>query len=116
MGGHVGVGELRPTPHTRHNNAARCHWLEVPNPRDTFGELGVELLEESPPQPRPQVAPALPTAGEPGSLACSSLRAALKRSSKFFATTFSSPLPHALITLFDPTSQSRASTSPRSTK
>ena len=25
--------------------------VEVPNPRDTFGELGVELLEERPPQP-----------------------------------------------------------------
>ena len=48
VGGHVGVGELRPTPRTGHNDAARRHWVEVPNPRDTFGEVGVELLEESP--------------------------------------------------------------------
>ena len=64
VGGHVGVGELRHTPHTGHNDAARRHWVEVPNPRDTFGEVGVELLEERPPNPRPQGALALPTAGE----------------------------------------------------
>ena len=64
MGGDVGVGELRPTPHTRHNDAARRHWVEVPNPRDTFGEVGVELLEERPPHPRPQGALALPPPGE----------------------------------------------------
>ena len=64
VGGHVGVGELRPTPHTGHNDAARRHWVEVPNPRDTFGEVGVELLEERPPHPRPQGALALPPAGE----------------------------------------------------
>ena len=62
--GHVSVGELRPTPHTGHNDAARRHCVEVPNPRDTFGEVGVELLEERPPHPRPQGALALPTAGE----------------------------------------------------
>ena len=65
MGGDVGVGELRPTPHTHHNDAARRHWVEFPNPRNTFGEVGVELLEERPPHPRPQVALALPTPGEP---------------------------------------------------
>ena len=64
VGGHVGVGELRPTPHTGHNDAAWRHLVEVPNPRDTFGEVGVELLEERPPHPRPQGALALPTAGE----------------------------------------------------
>ena len=51
VGGHVGVGELRPTPHTRHNDAARRHWVEVPNPRDTFGEVGVR---EAPPPPTPR--------------------------------------------------------------
>ena len=64
VGGDIGVGELRPTPHTGHDDAARRHWEEVPNPRDTFGEVGVELLEERPPHPRPQVALALPTPGE----------------------------------------------------
>ena len=64
VGGHVGVGELWPTPHTGHNDAARRHWVEVPNPRDTSGEVGVELFEERPPHPRPQGALALPTAGE----------------------------------------------------
>ena len=38
----VGVGELRPTPHTRHDDAARRHWVE-----DTFHEGGVELCEVS---------------------------------------------------------------------
>ena len=38
--------------------------MEVPNLRDTFGEVGVEFLEERPPHPRPQVALALPTPGE----------------------------------------------------
>ena len=65
MGGDIGVGELRPTPHTRHDDAARCHWVEVPNLRDTFGEgRGVELLEERPPDPQPQGAFALPRPGE----------------------------------------------------
>ena len=64
VGGDAGVGELGPTPHTRHDDAARRHWVEVPNLRDTFGEGGVELLEERPPDPRPQGAFALPTPGE----------------------------------------------------
>ena len=64
VGGDIGVGELRPTPKTRHNDATQRHWVEVPNLRDTFGELGVELLEGSPPHPQPQVALALPTPGE----------------------------------------------------
>ena len=64
VGGDTGVGELRPTPHTRHDDPARHHWVEVPNPRDTFGEVGVALLEERPPHPRPKVAHALPTPGE----------------------------------------------------
>ena len=64
MGGDIGVRELRPTAHTRHDDAARRHWVEVPNPRDTFGEVGVELLEERLPHPRPQGALALPTPGE----------------------------------------------------
>ena len=64
VGGHVGVGELRPTPHTGHNDAAQRHWVEVPNPRDTFGEVGLELLEEAPPPPTPRCSCALPPAGE----------------------------------------------------
>ena len=63
--GDGGVGELRPTPHTRHNDAARRHWVEVPNARDTFGEVWVKLLEQRPLHPRFQVALALPTPGEP---------------------------------------------------
>ena len=43
---------------------ARRHWVEVPSLRDSFGEVGVELLEERPPHPRPQVALALLTPGE----------------------------------------------------
>ena len=57
-------GGLGPTPHIRHDDAARRHWVEVPNLRDTFGEGGVELLEERPPDPRPQGAFALPTPRE----------------------------------------------------
>ena len=49
--GDIGVGELGPTPHTRHDDAARGHWVEVPNLRNTFGEVGVELLGERPPPP-----------------------------------------------------------------
>ena len=64
LGGDIGVGELGPTPHTRHDGAARRHWVEVPNLRDIFGEGGLELLEERPPDPRPQGALALPTPGE----------------------------------------------------
>ena len=64
VGGDIGVGELGPTP--RHDDAAWHHWVEVPNLRDTFGEVGVELLEERPPHPRPQGALALPTPGELG--------------------------------------------------
>ena len=63
-GGDIGVGQLGPTPHTRHDDAARRRWVEVPNLRDTFGEVVVELLEERPPHTRPQGAVALPTPGE----------------------------------------------------
>ena len=63
VGGDIGVGELGPTPHTCHDDAARRHWVEVRNLRDTFGEMGVELLEERPPDPRPKGAFALPTPG-----------------------------------------------------
>ena len=59
-GEHLGVGELGPTPHTRHDDAAWGHWVEVPDLRDTFHEGGVELLEKRPPDPRPQGAFALP--------------------------------------------------------
>ena len=64
VGGDIGVGELRPTPHTRHDDAARRHWVEVPNLRDTFHEGGVELLEKRPHDPLPQQAIALPTPRE----------------------------------------------------
>ena len=115
VGGDIGVGELGPTPHNRHDDAARRHWVEVPNLRDTFGEVGVEHLEERPPHPRPQVALALPTPGEltiPGLIFTPR---GVEKQLKSFATTFSSQLPHAFITLFHRTSQSRASTSPQST-
>ena len=64
VGGDVGVGELHPTPHTRHNDAAWRHWVEVPNPWDTFHEGGVQFLEKSPPGPVAQGAFALPTPRE----------------------------------------------------
>ena len=112
VGGDIGEGQLGPT---RHDDAAQRHWVEVPNVRDTFGEVGLELLEERPPAPRPQGAFALPT---PGGLRIYCLiftPPGVEEQLKTFETTFSSPLPHAFITLFHPTSQSRASTSPRST-
>ena len=59
--GDVGVGELGPTLQTRHHDAARRHCEEVSNLRDTFREEGLELLEERPPDPRPQGAFALST-------------------------------------------------------
>ena len=40
LGGDIGAGELGSTPHTRHDDAARRHWVEVPNLRNTFGEGG----------------------------------------------------------------------------
>ena len=115
VGGDIGVGELGPTPHTHHDDAARRHWVEVPNLRDTLGEGGWNFLKRGPPTPDPKELLLCRRRGSSGSLALSSLRAALKSSSKFFETTFLSPLPHAFITLFHPTSQSRASTSPQST-
>ena len=86
-----------------------------PTPGTLSVRWGWDFLKRGPPTPDPKLLLLCQRRGSPGSLAWSSLRAALKRSSKFYATTFSSPLPHAFITLFHPTSQSRASTSPRST-
>ena len=64
-GGDIRVGALGPFPHTRHDDAARRHWVQVPNLRDTFSEGGgMELLEQSPPDLRPRGAFALPTPGE----------------------------------------------------
>ena len=83
-----------------------------PTPGTLAVRWGCNFLKRGPPTPDPKVLLLCHRRGSAGSLACSSLRAALKRSSKSFATTFSSPLPHAFITLFHPTSQSRASTSP----
>ena len=42
LGRDVGVGELGPTRHVCHNDTARRHLVELPNPRDTFhkGEGG----------------------------------------------------------------------------
>ena len=64
VGGDVGVGELRPTPHTRHDDAARRHGVEVPNLRYTVHEGGLELLEKRPPDPLHQWTFALPTPRE----------------------------------------------------
>ena len=55
VGGDIGVGELGPTPHTRHDDAAQRHWVEVPNLRDTFGEKGWNFLKRGPPTPDPKV-------------------------------------------------------------
>ena len=56
VGGDIGVGELGPTPHTRHDDAARRHWVEVPNLRDIFGEGGGgwNFLKGGPPTPDPR--------------------------------------------------------------
>ena len=64
LGDDVSVGELRPTLHTLHDDAARRHWVEVANLRDTFHEGGVELLEERRPYTLPERAFALPTPQE----------------------------------------------------
>ena len=64
VGGDVGVGELRPTPHPCHDDATRRHGAEVPNLRDTFHEGDVEFLEKRPPDPLPHRAFALPTPRE----------------------------------------------------
>ena len=75
----------------------------------------MELLEKPPPpHALPQRAFSLPTPGE-FRMPCLLLRPVLNNNSNFFSTTFASPLPHALITLLHPTSQSFASTTPRST-
>ena len=69
VGGDIGVGELGPTPHTRHDDVARRYWVEVPNLRDTFGEVGVELLRRGPPTPDPKVILLCQRRGSSGSLA-----------------------------------------------
>ena len=40
MCGDVGLGELGPTPNTGHDDAARRHWVDLPNLRDAFHEGG----------------------------------------------------------------------------
>ena len=115
VGGHVGVGELRPTPHTGHNDAARRHWVGVPNPRDTFREVGVELLEERPPHPRPQGALALPPAGERRVLGLLLTARGVEKELKILCNDFFVAAAPHLHHLVHPTSQSRASTSPGST-
>ena len=64
VGGDITVGELCPTPHTRHDDAARRHWVEVPNLRDTFHVGGWSFLKRGPPDPLPQGAFGLPTPRE----------------------------------------------------
>ena len=63
-GGDIGVEELGPTPHTLHNDAARRHWVEIYNLRETFGEGGLEILVERPPDPGRQGVFAVPTPRE----------------------------------------------------
>ena len=53
VGGNIGVGEPGPTPHTRHDDTARRHWVVVPNLRDTFREGGWNFLKRGPPTPDP---------------------------------------------------------------
>ena len=76
---------------------------------------GVELLEERPPDPRPQGAFALPTPREIRILCLIFTPPGVEEQLKIFCDDLFSQLPHAFITLFHPTSQSRCSTSPRST-
>ena len=76
---------------------------------------GRHFFKRGPPTPDPKLLLLCQRRASSCSLAGSSYRAALKRSSKFFETTFSSPLPYAFIALFHHTSQSRAAASPRST-
>ena len=115
VGGDIGVGQLGTTSHTRHDDAARRRWVEVPNLRDAFCEVGVELLEERPAQTRPQGVFALPTPGELRIPRLIFTARGVEKQLKMFCDDFLSPLPLALISLFHPTSQSRASTSPRNT-
>ena len=63
LGGDIGVGELGPTPHTLHDDAARRHWVDVANLRDTFHEGG-GLLDKRPPDPQRHGAFALRTPPE----------------------------------------------------
>ena len=51
VGGEIGVGEVRPTPHNRHDDAARRHWVEVPNLRDTSMRGVWNFLKRGPPTP-----------------------------------------------------------------
>ena len=69
VAGDIGVGELGPTPHTRNDDAAWRHRVEIPNLRATFGERGVELLEERPPDPHPRDLLLWQRRGRSGSLA-----------------------------------------------
>ena len=113
VGGDIGVGEPRPTPHTCHNDAARRHWVQLPHLRDTFDE-GLNFLKSPPRHPVPFSSELLlrQRRGRSGSLACSSLGPALNNTSKFFATTFVAcvaatprlhhpPPPHLPIPCFD---------------
>ena len=57
----VGGPQVKKAPYSPSLESGRARnpwWAE------TFGEVGVELLEERPPNPRPQGALALPTPGE----------------------------------------------------
>ena len=72
----------------------------------------MEVLEERPPDPQPRGAFALPTPGEIRIPCLIFTPPGVEKQLKIFANTFSSPLPHAFITLFHPTSQSSVSRSP----
>ena len=105
MRGDVGVGELGPTAHARHDDAAQRHQVQVPNNGDTLHQGGVELLQKPPPPPPAPWSPPLlcQRRGSEGSFVCSD-NPALNRSSKFFATTLSSPLPQAFVAFPHPSS------------
>ena len=115
MCGDVGVGELGPTPNDCHDDAARRHLVGVPNLRDTFHEGGVEVFEKGPPHPLPKRAFAVPTPGE-CMIPCLLLtEPGVEQQLENFLHHFLVATAHALINLFNSTSQSFASTIPQST-
>ena len=100
MRGDVGVGELGPTPNTCLDDTARCHWVEVPDLKDTFHERGVGLLEDAPPNPLPQRAFALPTPGEFRIPCLLHTQASVERQLEILPHNFlvaTAPRPHHLV-------------------
>ena len=87
--GNVGVGEPGPTPNRCYNDAARRHWVQLPDLKDTFHEGGLELLEKPPtPTPCPSELLLCQRRGISRSVACPSLRVVLNNRSKKFPTPF----------------------------